>query len=250
MGRSLQGKVALVTGGSSGIGLAAAKRLAAEGATVFIAGRRQAELDSAVADIGGDVIAIQTDVSKNSDLDRLYEAVRAAKGKLDIVFANAGVQVKQRLDAITEDALELQLAINFKGTVFTVQKALPLLNEGASIILTSSVTAIKGLADRTVYSATKAAIRSFARTWVTELKGRHIRVNVLSPGPVATPGVKAGLTDEKAVAAYQAAVVGTIPMGRIGTSEEMAEIVLFLASDASAYINGADIQADGGLAQI
>ena len=250
MSTSLQGKVAVVTGGSEGIGLAAAKRLAADGVAVFITGRRQAVLDQAVAEIGGDVVAVQADVSKPADLDRLYEAVRASKGKLDILIANAGVQAKETLGSITEEALDYQLAVNFKGTIFTVQQALPLLTQGASIILMSSTTAVKGLSARTVYSATKAAIRSFARSWATELKGRGIRVNVLSPGPIETPAVKASLTDEKAAQAYKTNVIGAVPLGRVGQPEEMGEIVAFLASDASSYINGADIQADGGFAQV
>lgn len=250
MGTSLRGKVAVVTGGSEGIGLAAAKRLAADGAAVFITGRRQAVLDDAVAAIGGDVVAVQADVSKPADLDRLYEAVRASRGKLDILVANAGVQARETLGSITEEALDYQLAVNFKGTIFTVQQALPLLTRDASIILMSSATAVKGLSTRTVYSATKAAIRSFARSWVTELKERGIRINVLSPGPIETPAVKASLADEKAVQAYKANVIGAVPLGRVGQPEEMGEIVAFLASDASSFINGADIQADGGWAQV
>ena len=250
MGTSLQGKVAVVTGGSEGIGFAAAKRLAADGATVFITGRRQDVLDKAVAGIGGEVVAVQADVSNTVDLDRLYQVVRSSKGKLDILVANAGVQVKEALGSITEEALEYQLGINFKGTIFTVQQALPLLTEGASIILLSSATAIKGLSTRTVYAATKAAIRSFGRTWATELKGRKIRVNVLSPGPIATPAQRASLSDEKVAAAFKANVISAVPLGRSGEADEMAEVVAFLASDASSYLNGADIQADGGFAQI
>ena len=250
MSKSLQGKVAVITGGGEGIGLAAAKRMAAEGATVFIVGRRQAVLDKAVAEIGGDAVAVQADVSKQADLDRVYEAVHSSKGRLDILFANAGVQTKEPLGSITEEAIDYQLSINFKGVILTVQQALPLLTEGASIILSSSTTAVKGLPGRTVYSATKAAIRSFARTWVTELKARRIRVNVLSPGPILTPLVKATFVDEKAEQAYKAMVVGAVPMGRVGEPEEMGEIVAFLASNGSSYINGADIQADGGFAQV
>jgi len=250
MSASLQGKVAVVTGGSEGIGLAVAKRLAASGAAVFITGRRQAVLDQAVAEIGGDVVAIQADVSKPSELERLYAAVRTSKGKLDILVANAGVQAKETLESITEEALDYQLAVNFKGTIFTVQQALPLLTDGASIILMSSTTAVKGLSTRTFYSATKAAIRSFGRTWAAELKGRRIRVNVLSPGPIETPAIKASLADEKVAQAYKVNVIGAVPLGRVGQPEEMGEIVAFLASDASSYINGADIQADGGFALV
>jgi NAD(P)-dependent dehydrogenase (short-subunit alcohol dehydrogenase family) len=250
MSDSLQSKVAVITGGGEGIGLACAKRLAAEGAFVFIVGRRQAILDAAVADIGGDVVAIQADVSKTADLDRVYEAVRASKGKIDILVANAGVQTREPLGAITEEALDYQLAINFKGVIFTVQQALPLLTHGASIILTSSATAIKGIPQRTVYSATKAAIRSFGRTWANELKGRRIRVNVFSPGPILTPLLEQTLADPKIKEAYMNNIVGAVPLGRAGEAEEMGEVVAFLASDAASYINGADIQADGGFAQI
>lgn len=250
MNLSLQGKVAVITGGGEGIGLAAAKRLATEGATVFLVGRRQTILDAAVSEIGGGAVAIQADVSKPADLHRVYETVRSSKGKLDILFANAGVQTKEALGSITEEALDYQLAINFKGIIFTVQQALPLLAEGASIILSSSTTAVKGLPARTVYAATKAAVRSFARTWVTELKTRRIRVNVLSPGPILTPLVKATFVNEEAEQAYNALVTSTVPIGRVGQPEEMGEIVAFLASDASSYINGADIQADGGFAQV
>jgi NAD(P)-dependent dehydrogenase (short-subunit alcohol dehydrogenase family) len=250
MGISLQGKVAVITGGGEGIGLASAKRMVEEGASVFIVGRRQAILDAAVAEIGGDVVALQADVSKPADLDRVYEAVRAAKGKLDILVANAGVQTREALGSITEEGIDYQLAINFKGTIFTVQQALPLLTNGASIILLSSGTALKGLPARTVYSATKAAIRSFARTWASELKARRIRVNAVSPGPILTPLLKASFADEKVKEAYMANIVGAVPLGRAGEPEEMGAIVAFLASDAASFINGADIQADGGFAQV
>lgn len=250
MSNSLQDKVAVVTGGSTGIGFGAAKRLVEAGATVFITGRRQAELDKAVAEIGGNIVAVQADVSKPADLDRLYETVRLAKGKLDILVANAGVQVKERLGAITEAALDYQLAVNFKAPIFTVQQALPLLADGASIILVSSATANKGLPDRTVYIATKAAIRSFARSWITELKGRGIRINVLSPGPIETPAQAAGLADPEVREAFMNNVIGAVPLARVGQPDEMGDVVAFLASEASSFINGADIQADGGWAQI
>jgi NAD(P)-dependent dehydrogenase (short-subunit alcohol dehydrogenase family) len=250
MSASLQGKVAVVTGGSEGIGLASAKRLVEDGASVFIIGRRQSALDAAVMEIGGDVTAISADVSKAADLDRAYEVVRTAKGKIDILVANAGVQTREALGAITEQGVDHQLAINFKGVIWTVQQALPLLNDGASIILLSSTTALKGIPNRTVYSATKAAIRSFARTWANELKPRRIRVNVLSPGPTLTPALEATFADPKVKEAYAATVLGAVPMGRVGEAREMGEIVAFLASDASSYMTGADIQADGGLAQV
>lgn len=250
MDTSLQGKVAVVTGGSAGIGLATARRLAADGVTVFITGRRQAELDKAVVEIGGDVVAVQADVSKPADLDRLYEKVRSTKGKLDIVVANAGLLVKETLGSITEEALELQLSVNFKGTINTVQKALPLLNEGASIILASSTVAGKGSPGSSVYAATKAAIRNLARTWTQEFRGRGIRVNAFSPGPIDTPGMRDSIKSQGGGEAFRAAISGAVPMGRFGNAEEMAEVVAFLASDASSYISGADIQADGGWAQV
>jgi NAD(P)-dependent dehydrogenase (short-subunit alcohol dehydrogenase family) len=250
MGTSLQGKVAVITGGGEGIGLACAKCMAAEGASVFIIGRRKEVLDAAVAEIGGEAVALQADVSRQADLDRVYDVVRIAKGKVDILVANAGVQTRESLGSITEEAIDYQIGINFKGVIFTVQQALPLLTDGASIILTSSATAIKGLPLRTVYSATKAAIRSFARTWASELKSRRIRVNAISPGPILTPLVTATFVDEKVKEAYMANIVGAVPLGRPGEAEEMGKIIAFLASEAASYINGADIQADGGFAQI
>jgi NAD(P)-dependent dehydrogenase (short-subunit alcohol dehydrogenase family) len=250
MDRSLQGKVAVVTGGGEGIGLASAKRMVADGASVFIVGRRQAVLDAAVAEIGGDVVALQADVSKPAELDRVYEAVRVAKGKVDILVANAGVQTREALGSITEEGIDYQIGINFKGVIYTVQQALPLLTDGASIILLSSATAVKGLPSRTVYAALKASIRSFARTWAAELKARRIRVNSVSPGPILTPLLEATFADEKVKQAYMTNIVGAVPLGRPGEPDEMGAIVAFLASDAASYINGADIQADGGFAQV
>jgi len=247
---SLQGKVAVVTGGGEGIGLASAGRLSAGGASVFIVGRRRSILDAATARIGGDVTALQADVSKPSELERIYEAIRESKGKIDILVANAGTQTREALGDITEKAMDDQLAINFKGVIFTVQQALPLMPDGASIILTSSATAMKGLPQRSVYSATKAAIRSFARTWANELRARKIRVNVFSPGPISTPLLEQSLVDPKTREAYMANIVGAVPLGRLGTAEEMGDVVAFLASDAASYITGADIQADGGFAQV
>jgi len=247
---SLQGKVAVITGGGEGIGLASAKLMAKRGASICIIGRRQAILDSAVLEIGGDVTAFQADVSRPAELERVFEAVRVTKGKIDIMVANAGVQMREALGSITEKAIDYQLDINFKGVIFSVQYALPLLNDGGSIILLSSGTAVKGLPSRTVYSATKAAIRSFARTWAAELKSRRIRVNAVSPGPILTPLLEATFVDEGVKDAYMANIVGAVPLGRPGQPEEMGEIVAFLASEAASYINGADIQADGGFAQV
>lgn len=250
MGTSLTGKVAVITGGGEGIGLSSARRMVEEGASVFIVGRRQAVLDAAVASIGGDIVGLAADVSKVADLERVYDTVRAAKGKIDILLANAGVQTREALGSITEEGIDSQIDINFKGVIFTVQLALPLLVDGASIILTGSATAVKGLPTRTVYSATKAAIRSFARTWANELKGRRIRVNTVSPGPILTPLLEQTFTDPKVKEAYMSTVVAAVPLGRAGQADEMGEIVAFLASDAASYINGADIQADGGFAQV
>lgn len=250
MSGSLQGKVAVVTGGSEGIGLASAKALALRGATVYIFGRRQKVLYAAVAEAGVKLIPVQADVSNRVDLERAFSTVSESHGKIDILFANAGVQAKEALGSITEEALDYQLGINFKGVIFTVQQALSLLANGASVILTSSVTAEKGLPARTVYSATKAAIRSFARTWANELKERRIRVNAISPGPTLTPAIQATLVDERARQKYNSQIVSAVPLGRVGQPEDMGDIVAFLASDASGFINGADIQADGGFAQV
>jgi NAD(P)-dependent dehydrogenase (short-subunit alcohol dehydrogenase family) len=250
MSSSLHGKVAVVTGGSEGIGLASAQCLAEAGASVFIIGRRQGALEAALKTIEGDATALRADVAKPVDLREAFEAVRASKGKVDILVANAGVQNREALGSITEEAVDAQLAINFKGVIWTVQEALPLLNDGASVVLTSSSTAVKGIPNRTVYSATKAAIRSFARTWANELKSRRIRVNTVSPGPILTPGLEAGFVDPKVKEAYYATVIGAVPLARPGSPREMGEVVRFLASDAASYITGADFQADGGLAQV
>jgi NAD(P)-dependent dehydrogenase (short-subunit alcohol dehydrogenase family) len=244
----LEGKVALVTGGSAGIGLAAAKRFVAEGAFVFITGRRQAELDAAVRVIGHDVEAVQGDVSKPADLDRVFSVIAEKKGRLDVVFANAGVAERSPLGAITEEAFDRAFDINVKGTLFTVQKALPLLRDGGAIILNASIVASKGFPGVSVYSATKAALRSFARTWTTDLKGRKIRVNVVSPGPVDTDGLR-GLQDassEQLRASYGASV----PLGRVGDVDDIAKAVAFLASDDASFVTGAELFVDGGVAQV
>jgi NAD(P)-dependent dehydrogenase (short-subunit alcohol dehydrogenase family) len=245
----LEGKVALVTGGNSGIGFAAAKRLVDEGAYVFITGRRKRELDAAAAEIGRNVTAVPSDVSKLADLDRLFATIKETKGRIDVLFANAGIAETAPLGEISEEQFDRVFDINVKGTLFTVQKALPLLAEGASIILTGSIVGSKGFADRSVYSATKAALRSFARTWTTDLKQRRIRVNVVSPGATDTPGLRAlaRAADEKELnAAYR----DRVPLGRVGRTDEIAGAVAFLASDDSSYVTGVELFVDGGLAQV
>jgi len=244
----LDGKVAVVTGGNSGIGLAAAKRLVADGAYVFITGRRQSELDAAVKQIGRNVTAVQGDVSKLEDLDRVFAEVKKLKDRIDILFANAGIAEGAPLGEISEEHFDRHFDINVKGTLFTVQKALPLLREGASIILTSSVVGSKGFANRSVYSATKAVLRSFARTWTADLKSRKIRVNVVSPGTIDTPGLRElAQTDGQGL---NALFRDRIPLGRVGRPEEIASAVSFLASDDSSYVAGSELFVDGGLAQV
>jgi NAD(P)-dependent dehydrogenase (short-subunit alcohol dehydrogenase family) len=245
---TLDGKVAVITGGDSGIGLAAAKRLVADGAYVFITGRRQRALDDAVKQIGQNVTAVAGDVSRLADLDHLFATVQELKGRIDILFANAGIAEGAPLGAISEEQFDRTFGVNVKGTLFTVQKALPLLADGASIILTSSIVGSKGFADRSVYSATKAALRSFARTWTTDLKCRKVRVNVVSPGNTDTPGLR-GLaqTDSEGL---NARFGDQIPLGRVGKPEDIASAVAFLASDESSYITGIELFVDGGLAQV
>jgi NAD(P)-dependent dehydrogenase (short-subunit alcohol dehydrogenase family) len=251
MAQKLTGKIAVVTGGSSGIGLATTKRFVDEGAYVFISGRRQTELDAAVSQIGHNVKAIQGDVSKLADLDRLYATVKKDKGKLDIVFANAGTGAFGPLGQITEEAFDRQFDVNVKGVLFTVQKALPLLQDGGSIVLNASIVSITGSPALSVYSATKAAVRSFARTWAVDLKQRKIRVNAISPGVVPTPGYNTALgMNQEAVDQFVNASVVNIPLGRPGTTDEIAKAVSFLASDDSSYVNGIELFVDGGLAQI
>ncbi len=249
MGR-LGGKVAVITGGNSGIGLAAAKRFAAEGADVFITGRRQAELDNAVEAIGTGATAVQGDVSNLDDLARLFSTVRAEKGRLDILFANAGLGALEPLGGITEEAFDLVVGVNLKGTLFTVQEALPLMGPGGSIIMTGSTTGSMGTPALSVYSATKAAIRNFARSWALDLKTAGIRVNVLSPGPTETPGFLRGLARSGQPDASLAGLIGRTPLGRVGRPEETAAAALFLASDDSSFMTGSEVFVDGGYAQI
>jgi NAD(P)-dependent dehydrogenase (short-subunit alcohol dehydrogenase family) len=243
-GKKLQGKVAVITGGTEGIGLATAKLFVKEGAYVFITGRRQQQLDEAVKAIGSNASGVQGDVANLADLDRLYEIVAKVKGRIDIVFANAGVGEFVPFGAITEEHFDRLFNINVRGTVFTVQKALALLNDGGSIILNGSVASVKGTAAFSVYAASKAAIRSFVRTWTTDLKERRIRSNVVSPGPINTPLVN------RQDAEVLARIVSTIPMGRMGEPEEVAKVALFLASDDSSFVTGIELFVDGGRAQV
>ena len=244
MAKRLEGKIAVVTGGTEGIGLATAKLFAKEGAYVFITGRREKELDAAVEAIGGNVYGVQGDVAKLADLDRLYEIISKVKGRLDIVFANAGAAEFVPVGSITEEHFDKLFNINVRGTLFTVQKALPLLKDGGSIILNGSIASVKGTASFGVYAASKAAIRSFVRTWTTDLKDRHIRSNVVSPGPINTPLVSRQPAD------MIERIVSTIPMGRMGKPEEVAKVALFLASDDSSFVTGIELFVDGGRAQV
>jgi NAD(P)-dependent dehydrogenase (short-subunit alcohol dehydrogenase family) len=246
----LDGKIALITGGNSGIGLATAKQFVSEGAYVFITGRRDAELATAVKEIGRNVTGIQGDVSNLNDLDRLFAQIKREKGKLDIVFANAGVAKYAPFGTITEEFYDWTFDINVKGLLFTVQKALPLLPDGASIILNASIVASKGLPANSVYSATKAAIRSFARTWTTDLKARRIRVNAVSPGAIDTPGLS-GLVGSSEIGQQRLQMISTgVPLGRLGTPDEIAKAVVFLASDDASYVTGTEMFVDGGFAQV
>ena len=247
----LDGKVALVTGGSDGIGLASAQQFVAEGAYVFITGRRKEALDAAVQKIGKkNVTAIQADASKLDEIDRIYEVIKKEKGKLDILFANAGVANFSPLPLATEKHFDDTFNLNVKGVLFTVQKALPIFKDGGSIILNGSIAGSKGMPGSSVYSATKAAIRSFARCWTVDLKDRKIRVNVLSPGPVETPGFKHAAGGEKQSEQFTQMVTATSPMGRIGQPNEIAKVAVFLASNDSSYITGIELFVDGGIAQI
>jgi NAD(P)-dependent dehydrogenase (short-subunit alcohol dehydrogenase family) len=246
----LTGKIALVTGGNSGIGLATAKRFVQEGAYVFITGRTQSKLDAAVKQIGSNVTAVQGDVSNLADLDRLYDQIKREKGHLDIVFANAGIAKYGTLGTIDEEHFDSIFNSNVKGLLFTVQKALPLLPDGASVILNASVVGSRGLPSNSVYAATKAAVRSFARTWTTDLKPRHIRVNTVSPGPIDTEGFRELLGSSDVGKQRSESFQTTVPMGRLGTPDEIAKAVVFLASEDSSYITGIELFVDGGFNQV
>ena len=246
----LEGKIALITGGNGGIGLATAKQFVNEGAYAFITGRREPELAAAVKEIGKNATAIQGDVSNLADLDRLFAQIKKEKGKIDVVFANAGVAKFAPFGTITEEHYDSIFNINVKGLLFTVQKALPLLPDGASIILNASIVASKGFSSNSVYSATKSAVRSFARTWTTDLKDRRIRVNAVSPGATDTPGLREFLADAETGQERLKMLSNNVPLGRLGTPDEIAKAVVFLASGDSSYITGTELFVDGGFAQV
>jgi len=248
--QALQGKVAVITGGSSGIGLATAKRFVAEGAFVFITGRRRTELDKAVSEIGKNVVGVRGDISKLEDLDCLYKQVAAKKGKIDILFANAGVVETVETPAATAEHFDRTFNTNARGAYFTVQKALPLLNDGASIIVTGSGVWQKGLPIYGTYAATKAALRSYVRTWTAEFARRGIRENVISPGPIQPPTIDGQFSTKEAADALRERFKATVPLGRIGLPEEVASAAVFLASNESSYISGIDLPVDGGLVSV
>lgn len=246
----LNGKIAVITGGNSGIGLATAIRFATEGAQLVIVGRRQQELDNALRLIGPEAIAIQGDISNLDDLDRIFTQIKAAKGRIDVLFANAGLGDFQPIGSITEESFDRTFGINVKGTLFTVQKALALMSTGGSVILTGSTTGTMGTPAFSVYSATKAALRNFARSWALDLKGTGIRVNVLSPGQIATPGLDLALSGTGQKDAIIDDMTAQVPLGRIGQADEVAAAALFLASDESSFMTGSEMFVDGGFAQV
>jgi NAD(P)-dependent dehydrogenase (short-subunit alcohol dehydrogenase family) len=250
MGR-LEGKIAVITGGNSGIGLATAQIFVTEGAHVYITGRRQSELDAAVKQIGKkNVTGVQGDVSNLADLDRLYDTVKQQKGRIDVLFANAGIIELAPIGSITESHFDKIFNVNVKGLLFTVQKALTLFQDGGSIVLTGSIGGSKGYEGSSVYSATKAAIRSFARTWTVELKHRKIRVNAISPGPIDTPMTSSMVKSEELGEQLKTNLVNAVPLGRMGNPDEVAKAILFLVSDDSSYVTGIELFVDGGMAQI
>lgn len=246
----LNGKIAVITGGNSGIGLASAIRFAQEGAQVVIVGRRQEELDKALDLIGAHAIAIQGDIAKLDDLERIFAQIKATKGRIDVLFANAGLGDFEPIGSITEASFDRTFGINVKGTLFTVQNALPLMSAGGSIMLTGSTTGTMGTPAFSVYSATKAALRNFARSWALDLKGTGIRVNVISPGPISTPGLDLALSGTGQKDAIIDDMTGQVPLGRIGQAEEVAAAALFLASDESSFMTGSEMFVDGGFAQV
>ena len=246
----LQGKIAVITGGTTGIGLASAKRFVAEGAFVYIFGRRKDALDAAVAELGQNARGVQGDISKLEDLDRLFEAVKAEKGSIDVLFANAGLGNLAPLGAITPEAFDQVFDVNVKGTLFTVQKALPLLKAGSSIILTGSTTGVMGTPAFSVYSASKAAIRNFARSWAQDLRGTGIRINVLVPGPTETEALIDGFAQTGMGDVIIAGLIQGTPIGRLGDPAETGAVAAFLASDDSSFMTGSEIFVDGGHAQI
>jgi len=250
MSGKLEGKIALVTGGSTGIGLATAQRFVKEGAYVYITGRRQPELDAAVKTIGEQVTAVRADASSLTDLDKLFAQIKQQKGRLDVLFANAGGGSFAPLGSITEEQYDQTFNTNVKGLLFTVQKALPLIPDGGSIILNASIVSIKGSPAFSVYSATKAAVRSFARSWTSDLKDRKIRVNVVSPGPIDTPGLSGLAQTEEQRQALYSQLSSTVPLGRMGQPDEIAKAAVFLASDDASYVAGIELFVDGGSAQI
>ena len=244
MSKKLEGKVAVVTGGSAGIGLGTAKRFAVEGARVFITGRRELELSKAAAEIGHGATPIHGDSSNLADIEHIYTTVKAKAGRIDVLFVNAGFYEFGKFGEVTEQHFDKTFDTNVRGLFFTVQKALPLLSAGASVILNGSIASIKGIATLSVYNATKAAVRSFARSWILDLKGTGIRVNVLSPGTTDTPGLSKLLTNE-----HKAGAVANVPLARLGTPDDMSHAAVFLASEDSAYITGIELFVDGGVAQ-
>jgi NAD(P)-dependent dehydrogenase (short-subunit alcohol dehydrogenase family) len=250
MTKKLEGKIALVTGGTSGIGFATAKRFVSEGAKVIITGRRKEVLDGAVKDLGTQVIGIQADSGKLDDLDRLYAEIKGKYGRLDVIFANAGGGEFATIDQASEAHFDKTFNSNVKGVFFTVQKALPLMKDGGTIVLNASIVSAKGIPAFGVYSATKAAVRSFARTWTNELKDRKIRVNVVSPGPIDTPGVDGLVGDPEQAKQLKAGFMSQVPLGRIGQPDEIAKAVVFLASDDSSFVAGIELFVDGGMIQV
>lgn len=248
--QKLTGKVALITGGTTGIGLGAAQCFVAEGAYVYITGRRQAELDAAVQQLGPNARGVRSDVTSQADLDQLFATIQAEKGQLDVLFTNAGGGEFAPLGGITEAHFDNTFDLNVKATLFTVQKALPVLRDGASIILMSSTAGSRGEASFSVYSASKAAVRSFARTWTTDLKARKIRVNAISPGPIDTPGLSGLAADAAQVEQIKAYMASVVPLGRLGSPAEVGKALVFLASDDSSFVTGTELFVDGGAAQV